>query len=368
MRQSSIFKNLKVIDLSTVLAGPSVGSFFAELGADVIKIENPNHPDITRSWKLKSEDKDSSVSAYFSSINYKKEYDQLDLKDNQDRYELLDLIEKADVVLMNFKYGDQEKFDITDDVLHNINPSLIIGKITGYGDESDRVAYDLVLQAETGIMSMNGTRESGPVKMPIALIDVLAAHHLKEGLLIELIERATTADYEGKVVSVSLYDAAISSLVNQASNYLMTGEIPQRIGSLHPNIAPYGEIFNTADGKSITFAIGSNKHFRVLSEFIDLPELADMQEYATVQERVKNREQLAEIIAEKIVKHKAKDVLDYMYENHVPCGEIKDLEAVFKDTSAQDLVRTEEIDGVVTKRVSGVAFKTKESKVYQERR
>src|SRR5690606_15808816 len=104
----------------------------------------------------------------------------------------------------------------------------------------------LILQAESGFMSMNGTPESGPVKMPVALIDVLAAHHLKEGILLALYERENSG--KGKAVCVSLYDAALSSLVNQASNYLMAGKVPQRIGSLHPNIAPYGEIFETKDG------------------------------------------------------------------------------------------------------------------------
>lgn len=353
----SPFKDLKILELATVLAGPAVGMFFAELGAKVLKIESPEHPDVTRSWKLPSEDKESSVSAYFSSVNYQKHYRFLDFKTESDYRALLDEVKTADLVLMNFKHGDQEKLRITDDRLREENPTLIIGKITGFGSNSDRVAYDLVLQAETGIMSMNGTPQSGPVKMPIALIDVLAAHQLKEGLLIELLNRERTKNYSGKTVTVSLYDAAVTSLVNQASNYLMAGYIPRRIGSLHPNIAPYGELFETADGRTITFAIGSNKHFRRLCDFLNIPELAEQDAYATTQNRVKNRTALAEVLAPLIRTHSADKLLAEMIERGVPCGEIKDLAGVFKTKQAQELIREEKIDGVLTRRVSGIAFK-----------
>lgn len=361
MLNNFFFKNLKVIDLSTVLAGPSVGSFFAELGAQVIKIENPNQPDITRSWKLPIEDKNSTISAYFSSINYKKEYLSLNLKEEKERKEFFNLLEDADILLMNFKLGDQEKLHISDDVLHKINPALIIGKINGFGTDSDRVAYDLILQAETGIMSMNGTPESGPVKMPIALIDVLAAHHLKQGILIELLNRSNETSYQGKTVSVSLYDAAISSLINQASNYLMTNQIPKRIGSLHPNIAPYGELFTTADNKTITFAIGSNTHFKKLCDFLKLSELPQSSLYSTIQNRVKNRTQLSKILEERIITYQLDEILLYMHKNHVPCGEVKDLANVFKNEATQRLIREENIEGETTKRVSGIAFQTKEN-------
>ncbi len=154
---------IRVIDASTVLAGPSVGTFFAELGADVLKIEHPKHPDVTRSWKLPIEKSDTPVSAYFSSINYLKEYASLNLKDTDDLNSFKDYIVSADILITNFKLGDAEKFGIEDSVLFKINPQLIIGKINGYGAKSDRVAYDLILQAESGFMSMNGTPDSGDI-------------------------------------------------------------------------------------------------------------------------------------------------------------------------------------------------------------
>ena len=353
----SLFSDLKVIDLSTVLAGPSVGTFFAELGAKVIKVENSKIPDVTRSWKLPSEAQDATVSAYFSSVNFGKEYMSLNLKDKEDYARFLDLIKDADILISNFKFGDEAKLKLEDETLRAINPNLIIGKISGFGSESDRVAYDLILQAESGFMSMNGTSESGPVKMPVALIDVLAAHHLKEGLLVALLERKQNGSI--KTVEVSLYDAAICSLVNQASNYLMAEHIPQRIGSLHPNIAPYGELFETKDQQLITFAIGSPIHFEKLCNFLDLQELLTDVRFSSNQQRVINRELLFKLLQSKISSFLAKEILDEMLKQHVPAGIVKNLDAVFEAQNAQELVRKELIDGVETKRLTSIAFKWK---------
>ncbi len=349
--------SIKVVDLSTVLAGPSVGTFFAELGAEVIKIESPHFPDVTRSWKLPTEDALSPVSAYFSSVNYRKKYNELDLSDSSQKKELFHLISEADILLMNFKASTELKFGLTPDLLQAEFPHLIIGKITGFGEENDRVAYDLILQAETGFMSMNGTTESGPVKMPIALIDILAAHQLKEGILVALLDRISSG--QGRTVCVSLYDAAISSLANQASNYLMSQQIPQRIGSLHPNIAPYGEIFSTKDGVQITIAIGSDGHFQKLGSVLSLPELAQDHRFLSNQQRVKNRSVLADILKDKLVQVEAEDFLSRCHEMYIPAARIKNLAEVFQDQSAQQLVRQEEISGVNTKRVSTIAFKWK---------
>ena len=354
-----MLKGLKVIDLSTVLAGPSVGTFLAELGADVLKIEHPEHPDVTRSWKLPKEQTGNSQSAYFSSINYKKTQAKLNLKDNDDHKEFIKLISSTDILISNFKKGDDAKLNITDSSLLGINPRLIIGKINGYGTSSDRVAYDLILQAESGFMSMNGTQESGPVKMPVALIDVLAAHHLKEGILLALYQREKTG--KGQSVSVSLYDAAISSLVNQASNYLMAGHVPQRIGSLHPNIAPYGELFITKDEATITFAIGSNTHFSKLCQSIGLGSLIDEPRFNSNQNRVINREELALLIQAKISVFDSKVLLDQLQDQNVPAGKVKRLDEVFNDESAKSLIREEDVNGIKTKRITSIAFKNARS-------
>lgn len=350
---TTLFSGLKIIDLSTVLAGPSVGTFFAELGATVIKVEHPIHPDVTRSWRLPVEN--GPVSAYFSSVNYGKTYLQLNLAEAPDYEQFQSLIAGADIVLMNFKKGDDIKLRVTDSALRSLNPKLIIGKISGFGSESDRIAYDLILQAETGYMSMNGNVTSEPTKLPVAIIDVLAAHQLKEGLLIALLDR----DKSGiaRTVEVSLYDAAICSLMNQASNYLMAQHVPGRIGSLHPNIAPYGEQFITRDGIRITFAIGSNQHFERLCSFMNLHEIPQSELYCSNQQRVLNRITLAALLQTKIGSLDAQFILTAMHDMQVPAGQIKNLAEVFEDETAQHLIREEAILSVPTKRVTSVAFK-----------
>ena len=243
-----MLENLKIVELASVLAGPAVGLFFAESGAEVVKIENQRTGgDVTRSWKLAKESKTTPVSAYFSSVNWGKKHLLLDYKDATDFEEVLNYIRQADVVIANFKAGDAEKFGLDYTALKAVNPQLIYGAITGFDHATDRVAYDVVLQAEAGYMFMNGQADGPPTKMPLALIDVLAAHQLKEGLLVALLERIQTG--KGAYVEASLERTAIASLTNQASNWLMAQHLPQRIGSLHPNIAPYGETFLCADDK-----------------------------------------------------------------------------------------------------------------------
>lgn len=347
-------RGLNVVDASTVLAGPSVGTFLAELGAHVIKVEHPQHPDVTRSWKLPSEDKTSSVSAYFSSINYGKSYLQLDLTNGDDSQRFHELLEEADILLMNFKRTDYVKFGLEDAALTAHYPQLVVGKISGYGSDSDRVAYDLILQAESGFMSMNGQPDGPPTKMPVALIDLLAAHHLKEGILLALYNRERTNN--GAVINVSLYDAAVSSLVNQASNYLMGDFVPHRIGSKHPNIAPYGELFETSDGTTVTFAIGSDSHFAKLCGVLNI-DIANDDRFTSNQLRVQHREDLQKLIATAVRNMDAKSLLEALESLNVPAGAVKNLQEVFSSPKAQSLVREELIDGIPTKRVTSVLFK-----------
>jgi crotonobetainyl-CoA:carnitine CoA-transferase CaiB-like acyl-CoA transferase len=347
------FENLKIIDLSTVLAGPSVGTFFAELGARVIKIEHPIHGDVTNTWRLATENP-LAPSAYYSSVNYGKELLKLDFLKAQDYARFLEELSDTDVVLMNFKKGDDTKLKLDPKTLWKLQPKLIIGKITGFGSENDRIAYDLILQAETGFMSMNGTPESGPTKMPVALIDVLAAHQLKEGLLLALLQRAKAP--KGQVVSVSLYDAAISSLANQASNYLMAQHVAQPIGSLHPNIAPYGEIFKTLDLKDITFAIGSHAHFEKLCQVLNLSAVLENPLYKENQLRVKNRIQLAKEIQLAVRERAAEELFNALVAIGVPVAIIKNMAEVFNDSAAQTLVIAEATQGQITKRVTQLAF------------
>ncbi|MDF2452610.1 MAG: CoA transferase [Bacteroidota bacterium] len=216
------FSDLIVIELAGVLAGPSAGLFFAELGARVIKVENPKTGgDVTRSWKLHAENTNDKESAYYWSINAGKEVVFLDLTEENDRQQFCSLVSTADILISNYKLGDDVKLKVDYPTLRKLNPRLIYASINGFGKTNPRTAYDLILQAESGFMFMNGEKNAAPLKMPVALIDILAGHQLKEGILIALLERYKTQ--KGSEISVSLYDTAVASLANQATNWLIDG-------------------------------------------------------------------------------------------------------------------------------------------------
>jgi crotonobetainyl-CoA:carnitine CoA-transferase CaiB-like acyl-CoA transferase len=350
-----MLEDLKVIDLSTVLAGPSVGTFLAELGAEVTKYEHPDNPDVTRSWLIPGEQ--GKMSSYFSSINYRKSYSSLNLSHAEQYEMLIKKLESTDVLIMNFKSHDYEKFNLTSTRIKKDFPRLIVATVNGFGDDSDRVAYDLILQAESGFMSINGWQDSPPLKMPVALIDVLAAHHLKEGILLALLQRQKTG--LGAWLSVSLYDAAVCSLTNQASAYLMHGIIPKKQGSLHPNIAPYGEVFQTKDNKWVTFAIGSNRQFQGFCAILGCQELGINSRYVDNVDRVANRIELAKEISPFIIHWNAELLREVMTLQHIPMGIIYALNEVFENPHAQELVRTESQGNTETKRLTQVAVKWK---------
>lgn len=350
-----MFKNLTVVELAAVLAGPAVGLFFAELGARVIKIENKRTGgDMTRHWKNPLEDPDASISAYYSSVNWNKETLMLDLKSPEAQQQVHALIANADIVISNFKAGSAEKMRMDYKTLKSINPRIIYGYISGFGSRSNRPAFDVVLQAESGYMHMNGTPESGPVKMPIALIDSLTAHQLKQGLLIALMEREKTG--KGAFVHASLFDTAIASLANQASNYLMSGHVPERMGSLHPNIAPYGETFATADDKYIVLAIGTNQQFVELCDILNLQQLPEDVRFEENDARVVHREPLRQLLAERIVLHMRAVLMEQLIKRKVPAGAIRSLDAVFELDAAKALVLESSLESQQTKRVKTVAF------------
>lgn len=330
------FKNMIVVELAGVLAGPSAGLFFAELGATVIKIENPKTKgDVTRSWKLRSEPAEENTSAYYWSVNAGKEVIFLDLTDQHDLEKFYTLVKIADVLITNYKAGDDVKLKVDHTTLNKLNPQLIYASINGFGTNSPRSAYDLILQAESGFMFMNGEKNARPLKMPVALIDLLAGHQLKEAVLLALIKKYKTR--EGSHVSVSLLDAAISSLANQATNWLIAHHLPVAQGSLHPNIAPYGELFETQNGDLVTFAIGSDKQFQHLCHILKLDLSTDIN-YHTNQQRVINRERLFELLHEQIQHLPFEELFKACLQYDIPIGKIRNLKEVFELPEAQHML------------------------------
>lgn len=348
---------LFVVEAATVLAGPSVGLFFAELGARVVKAEPPQG-DVTRAWKLPIEDASGPVSAYFSSVNWGKEHARLNLKDADERARFDALLREADVLITNHLAADAEKLGLERDRLRALNPRLVHGHIKGFADQPWRPAYDAVLQAEMGYISMTGTDEEQVAKLPIALIDVLAAHQLKEGLLLALMARERTG--KGAFVEVSLEEAALAGLINQASNHLMTGAVARPMGTLHPNIAPYGEVLRCADGGRILLAVGSDAQFRALCDVLGASPLASDPRFPTNALRVAHRAALAEALAPAFASSGRDTLLEKLLRADVPCGAVRRIDEVLASAVARGALLESRIDGVITRRLRGNAFRITE--------
>ncbi|MDX9751854.1 MAG: CoA transferase [Flavobacteriales bacterium] len=346
---------LRVVETAGVLAGPAVGMFMAELGAHVVKVENKRAGgDITRQWKLPEEDPASPVSAYFSSVNHGKEHRLIDLKDPAGQAEAHALIAQADILLTNHLAADAVKLGLERERLRNLNPRLVHGHITGHPGDPQRPAFDVVLQAECGYIGMTGT-EAAPAKLPVAMIDILAAHQLKEGLLVALMQRERTG--HGAYVEVSLEEAALTGLVNQASNLLMAGHVARPLGTLHPNIAPYGELFTCADGGRVVLAVGSDAAFQGLCRVLGLAALPTDPRFADNARRVRHRHALAGLLAPAVAGHERDDLLRALRAAGVPAGAVRGMDEVLASPAARAMVVEETIDGAITHRLRGNVFR-----------
>jgi crotonobetainyl-CoA:carnitine CoA-transferase CaiB-like acyl-CoA transferase len=338
--------DLLVLELASVLAGPSVGQFFAELGATVIKVENPRTDgDVTRRWTApnaaEGEDADDR-SAYFCCCNHGKQSIALDLSTESGRAILHELVAETDVVLASYRPGTAEVLGADYDTLSDVTPDLLYGHVTGYGPDRARAGYDAVVQAESGFMHVNGAADGPPTKLPVALMDVLAAHQLKEGLLVALLRRERGG--AGAYVPVSLFQAAVSGLANQATNWLVAGHSPQRMGSAHPNIAPYGTPYATADGPPVVLAVGTDRQFAVLCDVLGRPDLADDPRFATNADRVAHREALDDVLTDAVAELETEALLDALHEQNVPAGVVRDVPAVFEQPAARAMTISADAD------------------------
>ncbi|MFC6225750.1 CaiB/BaiF CoA transferase family protein [Hymenobacter artigasi] len=332
------FAHLRVLELASVLAGPQVGQFFAELGAEVLKIESPAG-DVTRTWKTSAETaatpgaEASSVSAYFSASNWGKSSLVLDLTTTAGQTELRRLVTSADIVLASYKPGDAEKLRADYATLSKENPRLIYGHLTGYGPDNARAGYDAVLQAEAGFMNLNAAGPGQPPqKMPVAMVDLLAAHQLKEGLLTALFQRERTG--RGALVQVSLLDSALAALANQAATYLVTGHDPQPLGSGHPSIVPYGTVYRAANGRQLVLAVGSDGQFRQLCAALGQSGWAVDARFATNAARVAHRAELENKLTEAIAAVDGDALLADLERRAVPAGAVRSVGEALRLPSA----------------------------------
>ena len=328
----SALKNIRILDLSRVLAGPFCTMILGDLGAEVIKVEGPNSLDETRNWGPPFQ---NGVSAYYLCANRNKKSITVDLKSEKGKEIIKQLIRDSDVLIHNFKTGTMEKFGLDYDKLSKINPRLIYCSITGFGETGPYkhlAGYDFIIQAMSGLMSITGTQESGPQKVGIAITDVLTGLYACIGIQAAIIERNYSG--KGQKLEVALYDSAVSALVNIGSNYLMSGKLPTLLGNQHANIVPY-QTFKTSDGY-IVIAVGNDGQFTSLCRILDVPELAMDQRFSTNPSRVENREILIAKLQNIILNKTSSSLLDECRKYNIPCGPIQQLSEVVQDPQLKE--------------------------------
>jgi crotonobetainyl-CoA:carnitine CoA-transferase CaiB-like acyl-CoA transferase len=326
---------VRVLDFTRVLAGPFCTMMLADLGADVIKVEDPARGDETRQWGPPwAGEGDVAQSAYFLSVNRNKRSLTLNLKSSEGQAIARRLAAQSHIVTENFKPGQMGRFGLGYADLSALNPALVYGSITGYGQTgpySDRPGYDFVIQAMSGLMSITGPVEGSPSKIGVALSDVIAGLFASSSILAALRHSERTG--QGQHLDIALMDTQIAALVNVASNYLVSGQTPGRYGNQHPNIVPY-QSFRASDGE-FALAVGNDRQFAQLCALIEQPELADDPRFATNPARVHNRETLIPLLQAVFASRAAAEWVDGLLALGIPSGPINDVAAALEDSHVQ---------------------------------
>jgi formyl-CoA transferase len=317
---------VRVLDLSRILAGPYCSMMLADLGADVVKVERPGSGDPTRSWGPPFVEGEST---YFLAANRGKRSICVDLADPEGSELVRTLAERADIVIENFIPGGAERLGLGYARLRERRPSLVYCSVSGYpgdGPDANRPGFDFAIQGEGGIMSITGDPDGDPMKVGVAIADITAGIYATVGVLAAL--RQATASGVGSHVQVSLFDAQLAWLANRASDFLVAGETPERLGNAHPAIVPY-ESFRAADGYVIV-AIGTDAQFARFCREAGLGKLLDDPRFATNPDRVRNRDALTPAIARAIETESVSHWLDLMERAGVPGGPVRTIPEVFE--------------------------------------
>ncbi|MDQ6769174.1 MAG: CoA transferase [Gemmatimonadota bacterium] len=325
---------LKVLDLSRVLAGPVCSMVLGDLGADVIKMERPGSGDATRGWGPPFND--DGESAYFLSVNRNKKSIAADLSDGEDRRVIQNLAAEADVVLENFLDGALERLGLDPEELLDRNDSLIWCTISGFGPNSSRPGYDFVIQAESGWMAITGERDGAPMKVGVALADVVAGKDAAIAILAAVAERTNGSLARAKRrIHISLAESARASLVNVAQNVLVSGRDAARWGNAHPNLVPY-QLFNAAD-RPFVIAVGSDGQWLACMRALALDGLADDRTLHTNAGRVESRDRVVAAVAERVREMGAQHWIDRLQAAGVPCGLVRTVAEALAVTDASPL-------------------------------
>ncbi|MFT5644338.1 MAG: crotonobetainyl-CoA:carnitine CoA-transferase CaiB-like acyl-CoA transferase [Janthinobacterium sp.] len=336
--RSAALAGIKVLDLSRVLAGPLAGQILGDLGADVVKVERPGHGDDTRAWGppylTDANGRLTDVAAYFLCANRNKRSVAIDMSQPEGQALVRQLAMHADVVLENFKVGALARYGLDAASLMALNPRLVYCSITGFGQDGPyaaRAGYDFLIQGMGGLMSITGAADdepaAGPQKVGVALTDVMTGLYAAVAVQAALLERGHSG--LGQHIDLSLLDVQIAGLVNQASNYLVGGLLPKRMGNSHPSIVPYQD-FPTADGDMI-LAIGNDGQFARFCAAAGHPEWAADERYRTNPQRVANRGELILMLRQTTILRSSAQWIALLEEAGVPCGPINSIEQVFAD-------------------------------------
>ena len=335
---------IRVIDCSTVLAGPFCTMLLGDLGADVIKIEPPEG-DATRGWGppwVGSKAAGTRTAAYYLAVNRNKRSLRLDLSRDEGRDVLRALLRTGDVVVENFRVGGFARLGFSDAALEELNPALVHLAISGFGTrgpDADKPGYDFVIQAVGGLMSITGDPDGRPMKVGVAISDVVSGLFGAVSVLAGLLARERGGGPEspsgGQRIDVSLLQSTLAVLVNQAQNALVTGRAPARRGNAHPSIVPY-ETFRTADGE-IALGVGSERQWARLGPAIGLPGLASDARFTTNGDRVEHRDELIPILVSAFAQRSSAEWLRVLDGAGIPVGPILDIPAAFSSPQAEAL-------------------------------
>jgi crotonobetainyl-CoA:carnitine CoA-transferase CaiB-like acyl-CoA transferase len=339
---SAPLSHIRVLDLSRVLAGPWAAQFLADMGAEVIKIERPGEGDDTRGWGppylVEPTSDDPGISAYFTCTNRGKKSVAVDMATPEGQDIIRRLAAKSDVVIENFKVGGLAKYGLDYASLKAVNPKIVYCSVTGFGQTgpyANRAGYDYLAQGMGGLMSVTGEPDGvpggGPMKVGVAIIDQVTGLNALAAILTALIARDRTG--EGCHIDVALLDASVSTLINQATTYLVADKVPARMGNDHPTVVPY-RAFATADGH-IILAIGNDGQFARFCEAAGLTELAADERFRTNKGRIINRQALMPPIQAKLREKRTAYWIDLLESCAVPCGPINTIDQVFEDAQVK---------------------------------
>jgi crotonobetainyl-CoA:carnitine CoA-transferase CaiB-like acyl-CoA transferase len=343
---------ITILDLTRVLSGPYCTMLLADMGARVIKVEQPGKGDDTRAWGppfLEGE------SAYFLSINRNKESVTLDFKHPEGRAVLDRLIAKSDVVVENFRPGTLSKVGLDYQALAARHPRLVYCSISGFGHSGPRwqePGYDAIMQAEGGLMSITGSADGPPYRLGVAIVDIVSGMFAAYGIAMALFARQRTG--RGQEVDLAMLDATVALLTYQAGNYFASGKVPARLGNRHPSIVPY-ETFAAADGEFV-LAVGNDEQWR---RFCAIAELPQDPRFATNRQRVTGYDQLRPFVADRLRTTPRQEWIDRLTAAGVPCGSVRNFQELFEDPqlAAREMITRVEHATIGQLRTLGVPIK-----------